>query len=627
MASVWFGAEKLPVTEEPDLVDRRRGLNAINAISPLPRTLLTRSIDDQLPLYYSAHSFQRGNLELRYLRQKIGLAGRYSSMDTVLEACSSAESTLCEISPNSDSEADMNKANDTKLDPFQSTRPDITLQIPGLVGVTSYEYERYDRRRITEKHFWAEYIIDPLETSFKRIPPPQRWEYHVHPDGGLYFIGKAWTIPVLTDIYLYDADSRTRLENIIENVFQYIDKYRITLPSHDVCLVLEFRQSGRCGYYFVDHRTRCLFWLEKYDAMEFLAQVRVQYTPSLIGNEMKSLYWLHNEYFPQARKFPEDAVIELQDILIHAIGDSLTSPQNTSPYGLDDLQKMIGVVNDIRRSGAKGVGSSTVIYRFLHNFYHERLLHLHGEKMARLDVDQSIHPERKRTLLISIFTPFLIFGPSVYLRKLQKISVDSLVRKRDWTALQQELINEWKEITLYATVLLNANVAFLAIQSVDDASLPGSRSPQQRASYFSIVNSVGAIVLALLLVRQHTTTLTSEFLAHRSASIWGLETLALMYSLPYALLLWGMLSFLIAFSVMCFGSGDILTIFMMSVTCFTLFILFLWCISASYEKRPFWYPWIMRKITSQHIEGVLAGRGRMRSGEDLTAGACEDKRV
>ena len=74
-----------------------------------------------------------------------------------------------------------------------------------------------------------------------------------------------------------------RLENIIDNVLQYIEKYDITFSSQDICLVLEFRQSGRYGYYFVDHRTRCLFWLEMYDAMEFLAQVRVKYTPSLIG--------------------------------------------------------------------------------------------------------------------------------------------------------------------------------------------------------------------------------------------------------------------------------------------------------------------------------------------------------
>ena len=89
---------------------------------------------------------------------------------------------------------------------------------------------------------------------------------------------------------------------------------------------------------------------------------------------------------------------------------------------------------------------------------HERLLHLHGEEMARLDVDQSIHPERKRTLLISLLAPFLVFGPSVYLRKLKSISVDSLVRKRDWTTLQQDLINEWKEITLYVSLFAHLGV-------------------------------------------------------------------------------------------------------------------------------------------------------------------------
>ena len=58
-----------------------------------------------------------------------------------------------------------------------------------------------------------------------------------------------------------------------------------------------------------------------------------------------------------------------------------------------------------------------------------------------------------------------------------------------------------------ATVLLNANVAFLAIQSVDSASTLGHRSFAQRASYFSIVTSVGAIVLGLLLAREHNISL------------------------------------------------------------------------------------------------------------------------
>jgi hypothetical protein len=52
-------------------------------------------------------------------------------------------------------------------------------------------------------------------------------------------------------------------------------------------------------------------------------------------------------------------------------------------------------------------------------------------------------------------------------------------------------------------VLLNANVAFLSIQSVDSGDR--SRTPAQLASYLSTVASIGSIVIGLLLLRQHRT--------------------------------------------------------------------------------------------------------------------------
>lgn len=51
------------------------------------------------------------------------------------------------------------------------------------------------------------------------------------------------------------------------------------------------------------------------------------------------------------------------------------------------------------------------------------------------------------------------------------------------------------------TVILSANVAFLAIQSVDSQN--SSRSPAQIASYISFVTSAGGVILGLLLLRQH----------------------------------------------------------------------------------------------------------------------------
>ena len=86
---------------------------------------------------------------------------------------------------------------------------------------------------------------------------------------------------------------------------------------------------------------------------------------------------------------------------------------------------------------------------FMRTVEHERFLHLHGEQAARLDADQSIHPERDRTFLMKILSPVLLYGPDIHLRQLEAASVDSLVAIRRWTALLEQLTNEWKEFTLY----------------------------------------------------------------------------------------------------------------------------------------------------------------------------------
>ena len=47
--------------------------------------------------------------------------------------------------------------------------------------------------------------------------------------------------------------------------------------------MLEFRNSGNCGYYFVNHAKQCLFWLDEFNGIDFLGEVRVKYTLSLVG--------------------------------------------------------------------------------------------------------------------------------------------------------------------------------------------------------------------------------------------------------------------------------------------------------------------------------------------------------
>ena len=89
-------------------------------------------------------------------------------------------------------------------------------------------------------------------------------------------------IHILTDVWIYDITSREKLETIITEIFSYISKYKIEIPEES-CLVLEFRISGRCGYYFVNHLEQRLFWLDEFNGMDFLHEVKVKYSSSLIG--------------------------------------------------------------------------------------------------------------------------------------------------------------------------------------------------------------------------------------------------------------------------------------------------------------------------------------------------------
>ena len=130
-----------------------------------------------------------------------------------------------------------------------------------------------------------------------------------------------------------------------------------------------------------------------------------------------------------------------------------------------------------------------------------------------------------------VISPFLLYGAEAHLRRLQEMTTDSVVNEVLWKEMLGRITDEWRDFIIYvrllylvffayhstsklniinvqATVLLNANVAFLAIQSVDISGPVGPRSSAQKASYLSIVNSVGTIILGLLLVREHNTSLS-----------------------------------------------------------------------------------------------------------------------
>jgi hypothetical protein len=137
---------------------------------------------------------------------------------------------------------------------------------------------------------------------------------------------------------------------------------------------------------------------------------------------------------------------------------------------------------------------------------------------------------------------------------LEKIWVDKTMHEPTWITLIEKFNKQREEFILsvshrhsfgqpsvqlltylQATVMLSANMSLLGIQNVDTQMPSSSRSPTQIASYLSVVASIGSIIMGLLLIKSNGARLIER---HKS-KILGLETLAILYSLPFALLMWG----------------------------------------------------------------------------------------
>ncbi|EJF55438.1 hypothetical protein DICSQDRAFT_73976 [Dichomitus squalens LYAD-421 SS1] len=122
----------------------------------------------------------------------------------------------------------------------------------------------------------------------------------------------------------------------------------------------------------------------------------------------------------------------------------------------------------------------------------------------------SAHQEthRDRQIWFRVLSGVFFFAPQLYYNRLLKSWVESRVNMERWTLLNQELQVDWSAGILPSTVILTADVGFLAIQSVDqDVSFTFNRSVGQIASYISIIFTIGYIIACSVLERQRSQAL------------------------------------------------------------------------------------------------------------------------
>ncbi|KAL5501709.1 hypothetical protein ACEPAH_8969 [Sanghuangporus vaninii] len=465
--------------------------------------------------------------------------------------------------------ASLQEHRETTYEPAEYRSFETLLE--NMKPVAPSERPRYDRN-IVIKNDIEEWKLRPLETyDLFRGRNVGVWKYFIHPEGIPYYLHESsFGLSFLTE-----ADLRDNL------VFQEVEAFRNHLVARienfdwesgrptNVEVVLEIQDGW--SYYMIDLDKGVVFWIDERDTsfgFDYYFGVRSR---DVFLRQLEFEYWLHIEQFPNHQSIGLERFNEALGVLNYWRIDAISSVDSTTPYDEHDLNSLVDALRNLGDTMQEGYSHGyavTSLARVMAVFAHERHYNFHGSPGARLQIHQSVRGLRKkeRLWLVKFMSPLLFYTPETHLSELEIQWVDGVFQERRWKKYQMRLERSWESFVVASTVLLNANIGLLTtpiIFSENDGAL--FTSPAAVASQVSIVASIASIVVGLLLIRQvyvsgrdidFSSTKAADYLSRRRHAQLGLETMAIQFSLPFALLMWAMIAFFISVAIASFFKVD-----------------------------------------------------------------------
>ncbi|KAG1847628.1 hypothetical protein F4604DRAFT_1935869 [Suillus subluteus] len=436
------------------------------------------------------------------------------------------------------------------------TTPGQTFDILLTPIVPESQVRRYGRHvPVNSDYKPFEVKKGPLDCS-EELAPVAGWEPITHPEGALFFYHPYKR--AFTDANVRDPRTTVKIDKAVEKAYEEAHNANIPLDPF-VELGLEFMvEDGEemWGYYFVDHERRVIFWFEDYKFFELMNNVRGVERKSHVKYALDSQYWRHIELFPNKRVLPEDIVVTLKEIVMHAHAENITSETCLAPFAPNEVASMLELVNHLKGASFPDarellliIFSDSTNKEREHSvwiagfFCNAKFVNFCGQPGARLDVDQSLygeHETRSKKIILRIMNVILFGSPDAQSKKIHRIWVDETIVQPRWKDFINRLTTEWNGYTIFSTVMLAVDISFLAVPAV------ATQTPAIVLAYLSSLCALGSLMVSLILAgqvndsRRGSAADVASFMVGMSESILGLESLALMLSLPFALLIWGM---------------------------------------------------------------------------------------
>ncbi|KAF9444000.1 hypothetical protein P691DRAFT_763768 [Macrolepiota fuliginosa MF-IS2] len=415
--------------------------------------------------------------------------------------------------------------------------------------------------------------IEPWSTSFTDEGLPPSWRSYSHPSGPSYFClppSKRRPFRVLTQDQLQYRETAKDIQEMIFSLLQKTTNCDASILSQSDLVLTSVRNY----YCFMHHPTRSIYWAEPVDLENTMMFHELQGgTEQQVKRYLEVGYWHCWDAFSCVQTLSLEVSRYTVDTIVSAM-TSVVFNNDTSnvTYPYETLQNMLNIIqaaNDYKTS-------NWYIGRFMKRLVQDQFRISYGQLIVVTTREPKaipVTPNKARSTILALLSPFLLFIPDAHLERLEPLIVDRYTVVTAWEPFLRDLSEELAQAMLLATIMLAANCAFLAIPTIDSQSPDTHSSPAQIASYLSLSFSLSGFILSMIMYRQfkfrgaETTSavLGRAFCEDESGSRSRLEHLVLIWSLPHVFVLWSIIPFLVAFLIMCFSGTRVVTKIILAV--------------------------------------------------------------
>ncbi|KAJ8585383.1 hypothetical protein M405DRAFT_825154, partial [Rhizopogon salebrosus TDB-379] len=167
------------------------------------------------------------------------------------------------------------------------------------------------------------------------------WTSHSHPEGQLYFQRRFPKFGVVTEANVHREETEEEVLGWLKCIDDFISQQDIAMPPLSELFIELDESESTCSYYFINHDTRRLFWLEQISTE--LLDMGMVVSNTHIDMALERLYWVHVEFFPMhiCAQVPSQVVDDLIGVMSHGAADRLTSRSSTFPYTAEKTSQLL----------------------------------------------------------------------------------------------------------------------------------------------------------------------------------------------------------------------------------------------------------------------------------------------